>query len=157
MIRLPSNIALPVPGSKRDISDALVALVRQFGKYLVVGVSNTVVAFVSYAILISMHMLYWPAGALAYGLGAVNGYILNRIWTFSAPDSRDARIRYAVVQTTGLAMTVASLWLLVSEAHLNRIVGYAVATPLVTVGTFLANWGWTFQTAEKGSNTRGTR
>ena len=46
--------------------------------------SNTVLSFVAYAILIRIGVFYGAAGGLAFALGAANGYILNRRWTFAA-------------------------------------------------------------------------
>jgi putative flippase GtrA len=121
---------------------------RQFGMFALVGVSNTVISFVAYAILIRIGVLYWAAGALAFALGAGNGYILNRRWTFSAQDSIRARLRYLVVQTAGLAATVALLWLLVSYADIGRLAAYPITIPAVTLATFFANRGWTFELGE---------
>jgi hypothetical protein len=61
------------------------SITRQFGRFALVGVSNTVVSFVAYAILIRIGVFYGAAGALAFALGAANGYILNRRWTRSLP------------------------------------------------------------------------
>ncbi len=121
------------------------SIVRQFGRFAVVGVSNTVVSFVAYAILIHIGVLYGAAGALAFALGAANGYILNRRWTFAARDSMRARLRYVVVQIVGLGATVALLWLFVSYAGIGRLAAYPITIPAVTVATFFANRGWTFE------------
>jgi putative flippase GtrA len=104
---------------------------RQFGMFALVGVSNTVISFVAYAILIRIGVLYGAAGALAFALGAGNGYILNRRWTFAAQDSMRARLRYLVVQTAGLAATVALLWLFVSYADIGRLAAYPITIPAV--------------------------
>lgn len=121
-----------------------VGLVQQFSRFALVGVSNTILSFVSYTILVTVGVSYWAAGAIAFAFGAANGYLLNRRWTFVAPDSSKARLRYVAVQAAGLAATVGLLWLLVSQAGVDRIVAYAMTIPAVTVATFLANRGWTF-------------
>jgi putative flippase GtrA len=109
-----------------------------------VGLSNTALSFVVYMALVAV-IPYSIAGALAFAAGAVNGYVLNRRWTFSAPDSNGARLRYLTVQLAGLGATAGVLRLLVSDAGVHRIWAYALAVPPVTAGTFLANRGWTFQ------------
>jgi putative flippase GtrA len=120
-------------------------IVQQFGRFAVVGVSNTAISFAAYTILIGVGVFYWAAGGIAFALGAANGYILNRRWTFAAPDSTHARLRYVVVQAGGLGTTVALLWLFVASADFGRLSAYAITIPVVTLATFLANRGWTFE------------
>ena len=85
----------------------------QFGRFLAVGLSNTALSFVVYGALVEI-VPYWIAGALAFAAGAVNGYVLNRRWTFGgAPDSGGARARYLAVQLGGLVAVTVLLRLLV--------------------------------------------
>jgi putative flippase GtrA len=121
-------------------------LLRQFMKVGLVGASNTAISFVAYAGLIWFGLVYWLAGAIAFVLGAANGYMLNRRWTFASPDTTEARLRYLVVQLAGLGATTLLLWLFVSSGTLARIEAYAAALPAVTLATFLANRGWVFRT-----------
>jgi putative flippase GtrA len=120
-------------------------LLRQFLRFGLVGASNTAISFVAYAGLIWFGVVYWLAGAIAFVLGAANGYMLNRRWTFASPDSTEARLRYLVVQLAGLGATTLLLWLFVSSGTLARIEAYAAAVPTVTLATFLANRGWVFR------------
>ena len=117
----------------------------QFGRFLAVGLSNTALSFLVYNALLLGGTPYWIAGALAFTAGAVNGYVLNRRWTFAAPDTRSARLRYVTVQLAGLGATTGLLWLLVSIGDVHRVVGYALTIPVVTVAMFAANRGWTFR------------
>ena len=116
----------------------------QFARFLTVGLSNTALSFVAYAALVDV-LPYWVAGALAFAAGAVNGYVLNRRWTFAATDSAGARARYLAVQLCGLGTTTGLLWLLVGGEGLHRLWAYALTIPVVTVATFAANRAWTFQ------------
>ena len=125
----------------------------QFGRFLVVGLSNTALSFVVYAALVEV-VPYWIAGALAFAAGAVNGYLLNRRWTFAAPDSGGARLRYLAVQVGGLVAMTVLLRLLVSDAGVHRLWAYLAAVPPVTAGSFLANRGWTFRALRSSRPTR---
>jgi putative flippase GtrA len=126
-------------------------LIRQFGKFVLVGVSNTALTFIAYAALIGLGLPYLAAGAIAFALGALNGYLLNRRWTFGRPDSASAPLKYVVVQLGGLGLTEVLLWLLATGAGLGRIVGFALTAPLVTAVTFLSNRNWTFQSSLRTS------
>lgn len=130
-------------------SDA--ALLLQFGKFVAVGISNTAVSLVTYAVLLRLDVVYPVAGAIAFLAGAANGYVLNRRWTFAAADTWRARRRYVLVQLAGLGGTTALLWTLVSAAGLGRITAYALTIPTVTLATFTANRGWTFRSRRQAS------
>jgi len=101
-------------------------LVDQLARFACVGLSNTFLSYVVYATLVALGSPYLAAGALAFAAGAVNGYRLNRRWTFRASDSLGPRVRYVAVQAAGLAATTGLLWL------------------IVTLATFAANKTWTF-------------
>lgn len=116
----------------------------EFARFVLIGVGNTLVSFVVYDALLAFAVPYPAASAVAFAAGAVNGYLLNRGWTFRADDSARARIRYVVVQTGGLALTTGLLSLLVRAGQLGEVAGYAATLPLVTTATFLANRTWVF-------------
>jgi putative flippase GtrA len=89
-------------------------------------------------------MPYVPAAALAFAVGAVNGYIFNRRWTFAARDSARARVLYVAVQAAGAASTSLLVLLFVRVAGTGKVGAYLVAIPPVTVFMFMANRIWTF-------------
>jgi len=124
---------------------------RQLVRFALVGASNTVLSYAVYAALVSTRVPYLLAGALAFAAGAVNGYRLNRRWTFRQSDSPGLRVRYVVVQLVGLLATSLLLRLFVEGAQLGRIVSYGLTIPLVTLTTFAANRWWAF--TERGTLT----
>jgi putative flippase GtrA len=118
---------------------------RQFPRFLAVGVGNTVVSFVAYRLLIAVDVWYVVAAPVAFGVGAINGYVFNRRWTFAARDSLRARLLYVAVAVAGAASTSAIVLLCVRGLGTGRVIAYLIAIPPVTVGTFLANRVWTFR------------
>jgi putative flippase GtrA len=118
----------------------------QLCRFAVVGLSNTALSYVLYTALVAAHVPYPLAGAVGFTAGAVNGYTLNRRWTFAAPDSRRSRGRYLLVQLGGLGATSALLWLVVTIGA-ARPAAYAVTIPIVTLATFSANHSWAFACA----------
>lgn len=119
-------------------------LVCQLARFAAVGVSNTILSYLVYSGLVSLGVPYLLAGAAAFSAGSVNGYWLNRRWTFGSRDSRDLRLRYAAIQLGGLVGTSMLLRLLVEDARFDRRVSYALAVPIVTLATFAASRGWAF-------------
>jgi putative flippase GtrA len=117
---------------------------RQFGRFLVVGAANTVVSFVTYRLLLAIGTPYVVAAPIAFGAGAVNGYVFNRRWTFGARDTTRARVLYVVVQVGGALATTLLTMFFVRVAGLGEVAAFLVTIPPVTVGMFLANRIWTF-------------
>ena len=122
-------------------------MVIQFLKFGLVGVSNTLITFAAYTLLLKgFGVWYIAASAIGFALGAVNGFLLNRRWTFSGHVG-DALtpVRWAVVQSCGLALNLGLLYLFVNYAGVDKLLAQAFATSVVTVLTFLANRAWTFR------------
>jgi putative flippase GtrA len=116
---------------------------RQFVRFLVVGVANTLISFVVYRLLLAASTWYVLAAPIAWGVGAVNGYVLNSRWTFAARDSMRARIRYVLV-TAGGAGSSSLLVVLFTAAGLGKVGAFLATLPIVTAATFAANRTWTF-------------
>ncbi len=122
-------------------------LVLQFLKFGLVGVSNTLIFFAVYTLLLKVFgVWYVAASGIGFGVGAVNGFLWNRAWTFRGHVG-DALtpVRWFVVQSTGLLMDLGLVYLFVDGAGLNKLSGQAVTTLIVTVLTFFANRAWTFK------------
>jgi putative flippase GtrA len=125
-----------------------VKLVVQFLKFGIVGVSNTLLAFATYTVLLKVFgVWYVAASGIGFAVGAVNGFLLNRRWTFRE-HSGDAftPVRWAIVQSCGLGLNLGLVYLFVHDLGLDELVGQIPATAIVTVGTFTANRSWTFRT-----------
>jgi putative flippase GtrA len=119
----------------------------QFVKFGIVGISNTLLTFVVYTILLKVFgVWYLAASAIGFIVGATNGFLLNRRWTFREHVG-DALtpVRWGIVQTSGLALNEGLLLLFVTVAHLDKLLAQACATVFVTVSTFFANRSWTFR------------
>ncbi len=122
-------------------------VVVQFLKFGIVGVSNTALTFIVYTLLLKgFGVWYLAASAAGFAVGATNGFLLNRRWTF-----RDhvgdtlTPVRWAVVQGCGLAINEGLLFLFVHDARLDKLLAQALATVVVTLSTFFANRAWTFR------------
>jgi putative flippase GtrA len=117
---------------------------NQLCRFATVGVANTLLSYAFYTGLVAARVPYPVAGAAGFAAGALNGYILNRRWTFACSDTAKARARYLVVQFGGLGATTALLWLVVTLGATGRLLGYALTIPIVTLATFSVNRSWTF-------------
>ena len=118
-------------------------LVLQFVKFGIVGVSNTLIAFAVYTLLLKVFgVWYVAASGIGFAIGAVNGFLWNRAWTFKGHvgDARSpCRCRWFVVQGCGLLLDLGLVYALVDGAGLDKLVGQALTTLVVTVLTFFVN------------------
>jgi putative flippase GtrA len=122
-------------------------VVVQFIKFGVVGVSNTLLTFAVYTLLLKgFGVWYLAASAAGFVVGAINGFLWNRRWTFRGHVG-DALtpVRWGVVQGCGLGLNLGLLYVLVHDAGLDKLLAQACATAAVTVLTFIANRAWTFR------------
>jgi putative flippase GtrA len=117
----------------------------QFVRFCVVGAANTAVTLAADAVGLALGVGYVQAGAMAFALGALNGYALNRSWTFRVRRLRfDGLARYVVVQLACLALDLGLLQVLVGIVVLPKLLAQACALPVVAVAGFTANRRWTF-------------
>ncbi len=119
----------------------------QFIKFGIVGVSNTALTLAVYTVLLKVFgVWYLAASAIGFAVGATNGFLLNRRWTFRVHVG-DALTpaHWAIVQSCGLGLNEGLLYLLVHDAHLDKLLAQVFATAVVTVTTFLVNRAWTFR------------
>jgi putative flippase GtrA len=128
-------------------------LIAQFVKFGIVGVANTLLSFAVYTVLVKeFDVWYLAASAIAFAVGAVNGFLFNRRWTFRE-HTGDALtpVRWFVVQGVGLLANLGLVYLAVDGFGLDKLLGQAFATGIVVVGTFFANRAWTFRMHPQGA------
>ena len=125
----------------------------QFVKFGIVGVSNTLLSFAVYTLLLkAFGVWYVAASGIGFTVGAVNGFLLNRRWTFRGHVG-DALtpVRWFVVQGCGLGLNLGLVYMFVDGFGIDKLVGQVPATAIVTVLTFFANRAWTFKMHPKSS------
>jgi len=134
-------------GRQRGRRGPSAPMLVQFVKFGIVGVSNTLLTLVVYTVLLKVFgVWYLAASGIGFIVGAINGFLLNRRWTFR-DHVGDALtpVRWGVVQTCGLGVDEGLLYLFVHDAHLDKLIAQVCATAVVTVSTFFINRAWTFR------------
>lgn len=120
---------------------------RQLIRFGIVGCSNTALSWCAYALLTWLGMHYLLASAVAWTLGSLNSYLLNRSWTFRshgrwAPEM----VRFATVQCAGLVVDIVLLDALTRDAGIHHLIAQALVYPATTLATFLLSRHWAFAT-----------
>ena len=123
-------------------------LVLQLVRFGLVGATNTALTLATYAVVLGLEAPVALAGAIGWGVGAVNGYLLNRAWTFQgAARGAVPATRYVAVQLMGSALNAALAAIAVGHEHLPRLAGELVVLPPVTLLSFVLCRGWVFTRA----------
>jgi putative flippase GtrA len=124
------------------------AVVTQFVRFCLVGVGNTLVTLVVFRLLERAGTLYVAASGLAFAAGAINGYLLNRGWTFR---SQGSFRHYVAVQALGLAVDVVAIAASVQDLRAPHLVAQACVLPVVSLVTFALNRRFVFSSAPSRS------
>jgi putative flippase GtrA len=123
----------------------LPGLIVQLARYGLVGATNTVLTLAAYAALVALGTPAPLAAAIGWAVGAVNGYVLNRRWTFgSSLRGMRPAARYAAVALVGAALDASAVAVLVGHEGLPRLTGEIAILPVVTALTFVLCRRWVF-------------
>ena len=110
----------------------------RLARFCAVGVTNTAVTLATFVLLSAIGAAAPAASALAFGAGAVNGYLLNRRWTFRGAVGGTATMaRYVTVQALGAALSAAGITVTGADLALPRLPAEALVLPFVTLVTAL--------------------
>ena len=135
---------------KLDNSNIL-CLMKQFIKFGIVGVINTLSSWIFYYPLIFLNVNYIIATTIAYILSSIIGYILNNGWVFQKKsyDSKSL-IKYYIVYGSSYLINVGCMYLWVSVLKINELIA-PILTLFITVPyNFIFSRLWVFN---KNDNT----
>ena len=107
-------------------------------KFGLVGLSNTVITFTTFVVLVHLGVAAAVASAAGFALGAANGYRLNRAWTFrGARGGAGTVARYVAVQGLGALLSALGVALASSDLELRKLVAEGLVLPFVTLLTYV--------------------
>lgn len=121
-------------------------LSKEFILFALVGVSNTVINFIVYTILVFFNMHYLIANIIGYGVGMINSYLLNKYFVFQKKEG-DSLVFIKFVLVNIITVTVHSilLYFFVSIFGWHKIYSQAFVTIITLVLNYLGNKLWTFK------------
>lgn len=124
----------------------------QFIQFAIIGLSNTIINYVVYVILLYLGMNYILANILGFFVSVVNAFYWNNYWVFKKKDNEERQFLKTLFKTF---MTYAGTGLILNNILLViwvRILGIStmrapILNLLITVPTnFILNKFWTFTT-----------
>ncbi len=122
------------------------ALIRQFARFVGVGLTAAAAHFSTLAILVEMDAV-GPvlASAVGFIVGGMVSYILNRRFTFDATRSHAGAVpRFIVVAGIAFVLNEALMWLFVHEAGIFYLLAQFLTTGITMMWTFTGYRVWAF-------------
>lgn len=128
------------------------SLSRSAGRFLVVGVANTVVG-VGTIFLLKAAFGFGDvaANAIGYGVGIALGFVMNRRWTFESTGPwRSQALRYGAVLLTGYGLNLSSVLWLIRRGGIDPYLAQAAGIVPYTLFVFLMSRSLVFHDIEGG-------
>jgi putative flippase GtrA len=122
--------------------------VRQFIKFGIVGLGNTVIDFGMYVVgtrFLSLYYLY--ANTLSWVCAVFFSFTMNKFWTFRAVQPGALVRQYSkffIVSFVSLVISLALLHVLVDMLHVHDIIAKGATIAVVMFWNFFMNKFWTF-------------
>jgi len=119
---------------------------KEFIKFGIVGVSNTLITFVVYNILLKLGINYLVANIIGYICGMINGFIWSKNWVFKVNnESKMYFIKFALVNLLSLAVSTGLLMVLVKQLSFNTTIAQLITTCITVIINYLLNKIYTFK------------
>lgn len=123
----------------------------QFVKFGMVGISNTVISYAVYAVLVFFGCPYLIANLVAFVVSVLNSFYWNNRYVFTLESGQTRSMWRALVKTfasysvTGLFLSSGLLWFWIDACGVSEYVA-PIINLLVTVPlNFLLNKFWAFK------------
>ncbi len=119
---------------------------KQFFKFCVVGVLNTLISWLAYYILLKLKMFYLIANCISFFIGMLNGFVCNKKWVFSIKGyTKKTFIKYTSVNLSTLLISTILLFLFVNTFGLSKVIAQILVTALILFISYFGNKLWTFK------------
>jgi putative flippase GtrA len=121
----------------------------QFFKFGIVGLSNTIIGYTVYAILVYLDFYYVLANAISFVVGIANSFFWNNKFVFKNDGKRN--ILFSFLKTfvsyaiTGLILTSLLLFLFVDILKLSRYYAFFLCLIVTVPSNFCLNKFWAFK------------
>lgn len=121
--------------------------VNKFIKFGLVGVLNTLINWIIFALLNFLGVYYILSNIIAYVIATTNSYIWNSKWVFkyNGKDKKETTGKFIILNLIGLALNTTILYLLVDMLGLNKLVALVITTAIVMVINYIVNKMWVFK------------
>lgn len=123
----------------------------QFLKFGIVGISNTVISYVTYIVLINLGVYYILANIIGFVLSVINSFFWNNKYVFKISDGGKRNWAYSLFKTflsyagTGLILANILLMIWVEYFKLPEWIGPLINLIITIPLNFIINKFWAFR------------
>jgi putative flippase GtrA len=121
-------------------------VIKQFIKFSLVGILNTVVSLIVYYVLIFLNINYLIANSIAFIVSVFNSYCLNRIFVFKSTGRfLETMIKTYTAYLITYVIGMINLYILVDVLKMSELIA-----PLIVIGVnvpinFILNRNWSMK------------
>ena len=120
-------------------------IIGQLLRFIIVGTASNAILYCIYWIARDAGVCYEIAMTIAFSVGIVQTFILNKKWSFrDTGDNAPAFVRYVLVYLVAYVIDLASLAVLVERYHFSDRLVQAGMIVVVAAFLFLMQRTWVF-------------
>lgn len=122
----------------------------QIIKFCIVGVLNTAVDYIVYAICVKFFGIHYAISQVIGPIfGIINSFILNRLWTFKS-DNKGKKtlqelVQFVIVNVVSIGISVIALGILVDGNGMEELIAKVIIIPVTQIVNFLGYKLWVFK------------
>jgi putative flippase GtrA len=116
-----------------------------FIKFCLIGVTNVVISYTIYYILLTLGVNYLLANAIAYLIGILNGYIWSSKFVFNKNKSINNMMKFFIVYISALFINLGIMYICVDYYNMNKLIAPIIAIGIGTIYNYSLNKIWTFR------------
>ena len=130
----------------------MIGFFSQFIKFGCVGVSNTVISYVTYVLLTCIGCPYVISNIIAFVVSVLNSFFWNSRYVFKKNDGENRNLWGTLAKTflaygsTGLLLSNVLLVLLVEKCQMNKYIAPTLILLITIPLNFIINKFWAFKT-----------
>ena len=116
-----------------------------FIKFCLIGVTNVVISYTIYYILLTLGVYYLLEIAIAYFIGILNGYIWSSKFVFNKNKSISNMMKFFIVYISALFINLGIMYICVDTYNMNKLIDPIFAIGVGTIYNYTLNKMWTFK------------
>ena len=116
-----------------------------FIKFCIVGVTNVIIFYTIYYILLTLGISYLIANTIAYIIGILNGYILSSRFVFKKDKSLNNMMKFFIVYISALFINLGIMYICVDAYNMHKLIAPIFAIGIGTIYNYTLNKIWTFR------------
>ncbi|MPM35968.1 hypothetical protein SDC9_82562 [bioreactor metagenome] len=120
---------------------------KQFLKFGLVGLSNTLISYITYVGLVYFSIHYQFANIAAFIISSLCGFLLNRSWVFNAKHSpvTNQLLKYYIVYGSSLVLSLILSYFWIEILGINKYLPPIINLCITVPYNYIFNKLWAFR------------